>query len=61
MPSLADYARLSQDELIQGIFDNIITTSELAPWLQFEGHSGNAFLYDRESTLPTASITVVWW
>jgi hypothetical protein len=59
MPSLADYNRLSQDELISGIYDNIITESELAPWLQFKGHEGNAFLYDRESTLPTAATTTV--
>ncbi len=59
MPNLADYQRLSQDELIAGIFDDILTTSELAPWLQFKGHSGNAFLYDRESTLPTVSTTSV--
>jgi hypothetical protein len=59
MPTLADYQRLSQDELIAGIYDDIITTSELAPFLQFKGHSGNAYLYDRESTLPTASTTSV--
>lgn len=59
MPSLTDYQRLSQDELIGTIFDNILTTSELAPWLQFKGHSGNAFLIDRESTLPTVSTTSV--
>jgi len=59
MPSLADYNRLSQDELISGIYDNIITESELAPFLQFSGHEGNAFLYDRESTLPTSATTTV--
>jgi len=59
MPSLADYQRLSQDELIVGIFDNIHTASELAPFLSFEGHSGNAFLVNRESTLPTAAVTSV--
>ena len=59
MPSLTDYNRLAQDELIGGIYDNIITASELAPFLQFRPHSGNALLYDRESTLPQAGVTSV--
>jgi len=59
MPTLTDYNRLSQDVLTSGVFDDIVTTSELAPWLEFQGHSGNAFLYDRESTLPTVSTTSV--
>jgi hypothetical protein len=59
MPSLTDYNRLSQDELVAGIYDNIITASELAPFLSFKNHSGNALLYDRESTLPQAGTTSV--
>jgi HK97 family phage major capsid protein len=59
MPTLTDYQNLSQDILLQGIYTDILTTSELAPFLMFEGHSGNAFTYNRESTLPTVSTTTV--
>ena len=59
MPTLAQYQLLTTDAMVNGVFDNILTTSEIAPFLQFETHEGNALLYDRELTLPTTSFNVV--
>lgn len=54
MPDLTEYAKLSNDALTAGVFDNIITANELMPFLQFETFAGNSLKYNRESTLPAA-------
>ena len=59
MPTLSEYAKLSQDELEQSVYENIITEDALAPLLQFEEFSGNSLLYDRENTLPTSATHTV--
>lgn len=59
MPTLSEYAKLSQDELEQSVYENIITENALAPLLQFEEFSGNSLLYDRENTLPTSATHTV--
>jgi hypothetical protein len=55
MPTLSEYQKLANDDVIAGIFDNIITASELAPFLQFRSFSGNSLVYNRESTLGAAA------
>lgn len=55
MPTLSEYQKLANDEVLSGIFDHIITASELAPFLQFEPHAGNNFVYNRQSTLGAAN------
>ena len=55
MPTLSEYQKLANDDVIAGVFDNIITASELAPFLQFRSFSGNSLVYNRESTLGAAS------
>ena len=40
MPTLSEYQKLANDDVTAGIFDNIITASELAPLLQFKSFSG---------------------
>ena len=55
MPTLSEYQKLANDDVTAGIFDNIITASELAPLLQFKSFSGNSLVYNRESTLGAAA------
>jgi len=59
MPNLTQYAKLSNDMLLDGIYENIITASEIAPLLQFMEFSGNSLKYNRENTLPTSSTHTV--
>jgi hypothetical protein len=59
MPTLAEYEKLDIDPMVKGVFDNILTTSEIAQFLQFEQMSGNSLLYNREATLPTTTFNVV--
>jgi len=55
MPTLSEYQKLANDDVIAGVFDNIITASELAPFLQFRNFSGNSLVYNRENTLGAAA------
>ena len=55
MPTLSEYQKLANDDVIAGVFDNIITASELAPFLQFRSFSGNSLVYNRENTLGAAA------
>jgi len=55
MPTLSEYQKLANDDVTAGVFDNIITASELAPFLQFSSFSGNSLVYNRESTLGAAA------
>jgi len=55
MPTLSEYAKLSNDLLINGVFEHIVTESQLAEHLNFESFEGNALKYNRENALPTAS------
>lgn len=54
MPVLAQYAKLANDLVLEGLYENIITASEIAPWLQYMSFEGNSLVYNRELTLPTA-------
>jgi len=55
MPDLTQYAYLANDLVLEGLYENIITESMLAPFLQFQTFSGNSLKYNRESALPTSS------
>ena len=55
MPTLSEYQKLANDDVTAGVFDNIITASELAPFLQFSSFSGNSLVYNRENTLGAAA------
>jgi len=59
MATLSEYAKLSNDVLLDGVYENIITTSELAPHLQFMSFEGNSLKYNRENALPTATTHAV--
>jgi len=59
LPTLSEYAKLANDEVLSGVYENIITTSEIAPHLQFKEFSGNSLVYNRESALPTSTTHAV--
>lgn len=53
MPSvtLAESAKLAQDDLVAGIIENVITVNEIFELLPFDGINGNALAYNRENAL----------
>lgn len=59
MPTLAEYAKLANDMVLEGVYENVMTHSEIAPWLQFMEMSGNSLVYNRENALPTSSTHAV--
>lgn len=59
MPTLSEYAKLENDMMKSGVMEHILTADALMPFLQFKSIEGNAFLYNRESTLPTTAFHAV--
>lgn len=56
MPLLrAEAEKLSQNQVVQGIIEEIITVNEMFSLMPFVKVDGKAYLYKRESTLPTVS------
>lgn len=49
--TLAESAKLSQDDLVAGIIENIITVNHFFDALPFDGIEGNSLAYNRENTL----------
>jgi len=49
--TLAESAKLAQDELVAGVIENVITVNELYEMLPFDGIDGNALAYNRENVL----------
>lgn len=49
--TLAESAKLSQDELVQGVIENVITVNRMFEMIPFDGISGNALAYNRENVL----------
>jgi hypothetical protein len=49
--TLAESAKLAQDELVAGVIENVITVNELYELLPFDGIDGNALAYNRENVL----------
>lgn len=57
--TLAESAKLSQDELVIGIIENVITVNQIFEVFPFTGISGNALAYNRENALgPVAAVGV---
>lgn len=50
----AEAEKLSNNQLIAGVVEEIIEKDELFAVLPFAGVSGKAYVYDRENALPTA-------
>lgn len=59
MPTLSEHAKLANDLVVEGVYDNILTTSEIAPFLQFESFAGNSYKYNRENAAPTTTTYAV--
>lgn len=57
--TLAESAKLAQDDLIAGVIENVITVNRMFEVLPFEGISGNALAYNRENVLGTVATTGV--
>jgi len=49
--TLAESAKLSQDFLVRGVIEDIITVNPFFDVFPFDGLNGNALAYDRENTL----------
>lgn len=49
--TLAESAKLSQDQLVQGVIENIITVDRMFEMLPFDGIEGNALGFNRENAL----------
>jgi hypothetical protein len=59
MPTLAEYAKLSQTKTQKGVFLTIYTEDQLQKHLQYETMEGNALAYNQELALPTATTVAV--
>lgn len=49
--TLAESAKLAQDELVAGVIENVITVNRFFDVLPFDGIDGNALAYNRENAL----------
>lgn len=49
--TLAESAKLSQDMLVRGVIENVITVNPFFDILPFEGIEGNSLAYNRENAL----------
>lgn len=49
--TLAESAKLSQNDLIAGVIENVITVNRMYEILPFDGIDGNALAYNRENVL----------
>lgn len=57
--TLAESAKLAQDELVAGIIENIVTVNRMFEVIPFDGIDGNALAYNRENALgPVATVGV---
>jgi hypothetical protein len=49
--TLAESAKLAQDDLVAGVIENVITVNRMFEVLPFDGIDGNALAYNRENAL----------
>ena len=57
--TLAESAKLSQDMLVQGVIENVITVDRFFEVLPFDGIEGNALGYNRENALGDVQVATV--
>ena len=57
--TLAESAKLTQNELVAGVIENVITTNQMFQILPFDSFSGNALAYNRENALGSAAVAGV--
>jgi hypothetical protein len=57
--TLAESAKLGQNELVAGVIESIVTVNRMFEILPFDGINGNALKYNREALLgPVATVGV---
>ncbi len=49
--TLAESAKLAQNELVAGVIENVVTVNQMYELLPFDGIDGNALAYNRENAL----------
>ena len=49
--TLAESAKLAQDDLVAGVIENIITVNQMFEMVPFDGIDGNSLAYNRENVL----------
>jgi hypothetical protein len=57
--TLAESAKLCQDELVAGVIENVVTVNRMFEVLPFDGISGNALAYNRENALGDVQVAGV--
>src|SRR4051794_31629014 len=57
--TLAESAKLAQNELVAGIIENVITVNKMYAVLPFDGIDGNALQYNRENVLGDVDVEAV--
>lgn len=57
--TLAESAKLAQDDLVSGVIENVITVNQMFELLPFDGIDGNALSYNRENVLGAVEVTTV--
>jgi hypothetical protein len=57
--TLAESAKLSQNELVSGVIENVVTVNRMFEVLPFDGISGNALAYNRENALGDVQVAGV--
>lgn len=57
--TLAESAKLAQDDLVAGVIENIITVNRMFEVLPFDGIDGNALGYNRENALGDVQVAGV--
>jgi hypothetical protein len=57
--TLAESAKLCQDQLVQGVIENTITVDRFFEVLPFDGIEGNALGYNRENALGDVQVVTV--
>lgn len=55
--TLAESAKLAQNELIAGVIENVITVNRMFEVLPFDGIQGNSLAYNRENALGAVATT----
>lgn len=54
--TLAESAKLAQDQLVAGIIEEIVTVNQMFELLRFDGIDGNSLAFNRENTLGSAGV-----
>lgn len=54
--TLAESAKLAQDDLVAGVIENIITVNQMYELLPFDGIDGNSLAFNRENVLGDADV-----